>query len=414
MAASEQITDYDVIIVGAGAAGLAATKALHAAGHKVICLEAANRIGGRVHTDTDIFGVPFDIGAHWLHSESLNVLIGIGRSLGFDVYPQSDRYHTHGDTQDVLWDVVEQLRKDMASAAEGETDISMLDMFKPNSPWSYTAALMNTLSMGRDMAQISVQEGDLDHSDPDWLCTEGFGALVACHAGDLPVSLNTPVSAITRTPSGVTVETPGGTMTARAVIVTVSVGVLAAEAIRFDPPLETDRLRALDAITMGTYNHTALKFASDTLPVEPDTWVSYRLDEAEGGILRGGGFLCNASASGLTCFETAGSFARELEDAGQDAAIEFALDRLIDIFGSDIRKGFVKGHAMQWGQNPLTRGSYSGALPGGSGLRVHLGQPHAERIHFAGEATHPEEAATVCGAHKEGLRAAQDVIAQLT
>lgn len=59
--------DFDVIVVGAGAAGLAATHVLHNAGRRVICLEAADRIGGRSYTDTSIFDVPFDLGGHWLH-----------------------------------------------------------------------------------------------------------------------------------------------------------------------------------------------------------------------------------------------------------------------------------------------------------------------------------------------------------
>ncbi len=406
-------TEFDVIVVGAGAAGLAAAKSLVAAGKSVICFEAADRIGGRAHTDTQIFGVPFDIGAHWLHVEHLNPFIKIAKSLGFDVAPQKDNYLTYGDPDDLLWAEVEEIEDQMAEAAEADHDVSMLDVFQSKSPWSHTAAMMHALSMGRDMAEISVQDWDLEVEGSDWLCVQGFGAIVARHAGDLPVSLETSVSAISRTAKGVTVETSKGTAKAKAVIVTVSQGVLAAETIRFDPPLENERLGAIAGITMGTYNHIALKFAPDALPIQPDTWVTYQLGAQPDSILRGGGFLCNASNHGLTSFENSGTFAQELEEAGQDEAISFALNKLIEIFGSDIRKGFEGGHAMQWGKNPMTLGSYSGALPGSAGLRKHLGRAHAERIHFAGEATHLVEMATVSGAHKEGLCAAQDVLSQL-
>lgn len=410
---SDPSHDHDVLIIGAGAAGLAATRHLHAKGLNVLCLEAADRIGGRAHTDRALFGVPFDMGAHWLHTEQLNPFIEIGKSLGFDLYPQSETYLTHGDTDDVMWDEADAIGTAMEEAAQRPQDSAMLDVFRPVSPWSHTAAMMHALSMGRDMADISVKDWDLETEGRDWLCTQGFGAIVAAHAGDLPVRLSTPVTGITRTPAGVQVETAQGALTSRAVIVTVSVGVLRAGAIRFDPPLQNDRLSALEVITMGTYNHTALNFAPGTLPVKADTWVTYQIPPSEDQILRGGGFLCNVSGTGLTSFESSGTFGKELEEAGEEAAIDYALTTLTGIFGTDIRKGVLAGHATQWGRNPLTLGSYSGAMPGGSDLRVHLGQPHQEVIHFAGEATHLKEMATVAGAHKEGLRAADDVIRQL-
>lgn len=405
---------YEVIVVGAGAAGLAATKALHDAGRNVLCLESAGRIGGRAHTDHDIFGLPFDIGAHWLHNEAVNPFIGIGTSLGLDLYPQHERGHTHGDKKARLWQLKHAMGVEMRKAAKADADRSLLDLFTADDDWSATAALMLTLSMGRDMADISAKDWALELDSPDWFCKQGFGTIVARHAGALPVQLDTPVTAITRTASGVEIETRQGTFTARAVIVTVSQGVLAAEAIRFDPPLENDRLRAIDAITMGTYNHVALQFATQTVPVEADTWVTYQIDTPDtAGVLRGGGLLCNVSGTGLCIFEHSGTFARELEAAGQEAAIDFALTRLTGIFGTTLRDSFIKGHAVQWGQNPFTRGSYSGARPGGSGLRLHLGLPHADCVHFAGEATHLAEMATVSGAHKEGQRAAAAVMAQL-
>jgi monoamine oxidase len=406
-------TDHDVIVVGAGAAGLAATRTLLEAGLDVLCLEASGRIGGRVHTDHDIFGLPFDTGAHWLHNEAVNPFIALGQDMGFDLYPQHDRGYTHGDPDACLWRIKDALGDAMTAAAKSEADCSLLDLFTPTNEWSATAALMLTLSMGRDMAAISARDWALYHESPDWFCKQGFGTIVARNAGKLPVRIDTPVSAVARTAPGVRVETAQGAITARAVIVTVSQGVLAAEAIRFDPPLENDRLRAIGAITMGTYNHVALQFDPAAIPVEADTWVTYQVappDDA--GVLRGGGFLCNVSGTGLSVFEHSGTFAREMETAGPATAIDFALTRLTEVFGTSIRQRFIKGHAMQWGQNPFTQGSYSGALPGGSDLRVHLRQPHAEVIHFAGEATHLSEMATVSGAYKEGLRAADAVIEQ--
>ncbi|MEM6464553.1 MAG: NAD(P)/FAD-dependent oxidoreductase [Pseudomonadota bacterium] len=408
-------TDFDAVIVGAGAAGLAATRRLHYAGRSVICLESANRIGGRCHTDTSIFGVPFDIGGHWLHYGELNAFILIGRSLGFDVYEASDDVVFDGDnTIDEVTAVYNEVEAKLNEKTQAESDMAMTEAFTARNDLERTCLFLRVLSAGRDLDEISMHEWVTAGLERDnWYCREGFGAIVARHADGLPVKLNTPVRAIARTPQGAEVETPQGKLTAAHVIVTVSVGVLAAEAIRFDPPLEATRMAALDVITMGTYNHCALQFADGTLPVGPDTLVCYPITALSGSMARAGEMLCNISGTGLCVFEHVGNFAKELEASGQDAAIAFALERMRDVFGSDIMKGFRKGHATQWASNEHTRGSYSGTRPGGAGMREHLKHPHAEVIHFAGEAMNKGETVTVSGAHKEGLRAAGAVLEHL-
>ncbi|MEM6578910.1 MAG: NAD(P)/FAD-dependent oxidoreductase [Pseudomonadota bacterium] len=412
---ARDLYDYETVVVGAGAAGLAATHRLHKAGRQVLCLESSERIGGRCHTDTSVFGVPFDMGGHWLHYADINSFIPIGQELGFDLYPAADHYrHAGADVSGVdLLKEFEAIDARLARSAENEPDISMAEALVPQNGMERSVLLSKTLSLGRDLSEISVKAWHDGLDKNNWFCRQGFGAIVARHAEGLPVKLNTPVTAITRTPDGVEIDTSDGKITAAHVIVTVSVGILASEAIRFDPPLETARLHALDGITMGIFNHAGLLFDPGTLPVEPDTWLSYDLDEISGDYAPGGSFLCNISGSGLTSFIHIGNFAKELETADGDAATDFALARLIGIFGSDIRKGFRKGHTTRWGQNPHTRGAYSGTRPGADGLHRDLRPVHAEVIHFAGEAMNEAERVCVSGAHKEGLRAADEILAVL-
>ena len=412
-----QTPDYDVIVIGAGAAGLAATKRLVEAGRNVTCLEASTRIGGRAHTDYDIFGIPFDRGAHWLHNFKKNAFDKIGRKLGFDLYKVPEHYLIHGaEDQDVVWDLSDDMDDHLSRLAESDTDMSLaeaLASYESDDPWALTAAYMHCISMGLDADEISLHEWDGFTDGVDWFCTQGFGAIVAKYGADLPVQLNTPVHAITRTASGVRVDSSTGSATARAVIVTVSQGVLAAEVIRFDPPLDTQRQRAIEGIRMGCYNHNVLQLQPGALPVKPDTWLAYRITEEKDGAAQGGGFLCDAGGSGLTYFESSGSFGRDLEAAGEEAAIEVATDTLADLFGTDIRKAVIKGHATAYGRDPMFHGSYSGARPHAADLRRDLRAPHAELIHFAGEALHLKEMATVSGAHKTGRRAAKKVLALL-
>jgi monoamine oxidase len=424
MAHNGMVFDYDAVIVGAGAAGIAATGALQAAGFKVICIEAANRIGGRAHTDTAIFGVPFDVGAHWLHNDHVNALKAPGLALGLDLYPAPEIGVTHGlEDPSPLWDEVGAIHDAIRASAQDDadteratgrpTDRTLADLFVKKGPWSFTAIMMFALSIGRDLPSISVRDMATWEGGGDWFCREGFGHLVARTAEGLPFMLSTPVTDIQALPSGVRVKTVAGEIRAQAIIVTASVGVLAEDVIRFDPPLEADRRSAFELITMGDYNHVALLFRPGAVPLEPDTWLTYQLQPDDTGVAHGGGFLCNIAGSNLTSFETSGSFSRALQAAGPEAAIDYGLNTLVGIFGSAIKRDFLKGHATAWRHEPYVRGSYAGAMPGGHKLRKVLGHAHAERVHFAGEASHIGQQCSVSGAHFEGLRAAKDVVAQL-
>src|SRR4051794_25644860 len=74
-------TDADIVVVGAGAAGLAAAKQIRAAGHSAIVLEARSRIGGRAFTDTSL-GAPFDAGAEYIHWAERNPMRRIADEWG--------------------------------------------------------------------------------------------------------------------------------------------------------------------------------------------------------------------------------------------------------------------------------------------------------------------------------------------
>ena len=424
MSSAGLATDYDVVVVGAGAAGIAATRALVTAGHSVICIEAADRVGGRTHTDTDIFGVPFDMGAHWMHTEHVNALKAPGLALGLDLYAAPGHGETHGLEDDaVLWDEVTEIYDTLRMAAQEDaeteaktgrpTDRSLADIHEQKGPWSFTAVMMFALSIARDLPDTSLRDMNAWEGGDDWFCREGFGHLVTRMADGLPITLSTAVTNISALPDGVRVTSRAGSITARAVIVTASVGVLAEDVIRFDPPLEAERRAAFELITMGDYNHAALFFRPGALPVKPDTWLTYQLDPDAAGIARGGGFLCNISGTGLTSFETSGSFSRDLQEAGQAAAIDHAVETLTGIFGTSIKDDFIKGHATAWRHEPYVRGSYAGSQPGGYNQRAVLQRAHAGRIHFAGEASHDTQQCSVSGAHLEGLRAAKDVMTQL-
>src|ERR1700704_3047395 len=77
--------DADIVVIGAGAAGIAAARRIMAANRKVIVVEAASQIGGRCQTDASTFDVPFDRGARWMHNPETNPMIKLARSAGLEI-----------------------------------------------------------------------------------------------------------------------------------------------------------------------------------------------------------------------------------------------------------------------------------------------------------------------------------------
>ena len=79
--------EVDVVIIGAGAAGIAAARRIAAAGRKFVLIEASDHIGGRCITETRTFGVPYDRGAHWIHVPDFNPVTKLTARRGLEVYP---------------------------------------------------------------------------------------------------------------------------------------------------------------------------------------------------------------------------------------------------------------------------------------------------------------------------------------
>ncbi len=419
LAHAEFPSNPDVIVIGAGAAGLAATRVLTEHGLEALLIEAAGRIGGRAYTETTTFGVPYDHGAHWLHVAASNPFVAYGRNHGFDVYPAPDNYRVFdggrelgAQEQDTLWNAWGELYGAIGAQGERGNDISAAEAAAGiEGPWSATAAFgIGPWSMGKDLEDFSVVDWWSGADGADWYCREGFGALIAHWAGDIPVSLNTRAMRVDWSADGVIVETDQGSIRARAVIVTVSTGVLASGAMDFFPVLPEHKLESFEKISMGLYNHITLQFSEDVFGMGPDGYLVFRVSHDRKGF----GVLTNAGGHGLAYCDVGGSWARELEEEPAAARIDYAMGELRGMLGSSIDNSFVKGAVTSWGQNPLTLGSYASAEPGAHALRSVLRQPVGDRIFFAGEACHRSLWAMAAGARLSGEEVARDVARNLT
>ncbi len=403
----------DVVVVGAGAAGIAAAHTLRELGVSYVHVEAASRVGGRAYTDISTFGVPYDHGAHWVQNEHSNPYFARAKASGHRFYRASAEFGVYADDRAAtpeeraeLWAAWDQAAEAMGTAAKGKRDVSPASVAPTDGDWTNTAWFgIGAWEMGKDMEDFSCLDWWNSADSNDWYCAAGYGALVAEHAAGLNISLDTPATKIRWGGKGVEVETARGTIKARAGILTVSTGVLAAEGITFDPPLPVEKQEAINAIPMGFYNHIALQFSEDIFGMGEDGLVLHRVGDDKQAF----GALTNASGTGLAYCDVGGSFARELELAGDAVATDFVVGKLRSLIGGDVDKYLVKSAVSNWGEDPLVRGCYASASPGGFPMRAVLREPLADRIFFAGEACHEDLWATVGGADLTGVSAAKEI-----
>jgi monoamine oxidase len=405
------MTDVDVVIVGAGCAGLAAAKHLQAAGLSFRVVEAMDRIGGRAWTTSTDFGIPFDIGCAWLHAADRNPFFPEARAAGWTL-----QHHEMG--LDHLWfgkrrATAAELAAESRAEAELAASIAaykgaddrLSGLIDGCHALRVAATFAGPMDFGADDDEISVSDfrtaADLD---PNYFTREGFGALIHRWGADVPVTLGCPVKRIRWDGPGVKVETAQGRIRARAVIVTVSTGVLAFEDIAFTPDLPLGHQEAIFDLPMGLLTKVPLKIEGTRLGLQPfDDLLIER--PARHDLY----FLAFPFDLDLMIGFVGGDFAWEMEAAGRAAAVDFVTDRLVDCFGSAARKAVTHGTMTNWSAERHVRGGYAAARPGRAHAREVLKDPVGDRIWFAGEALADGLKQTAGGARLSGAAVADQV-----
>ncbi|HXF87062.1 MAG TPA: NAD(P)/FAD-dependent oxidoreductase [Xanthobacteraceae bacterium] len=416
LAAPAAPADIDVIIVGAGAAGIAAARRILAAGRRCVVLEAAGRVGGRCVTDTSLFGVPFDRGAHWIWWPETNPLVKLARQ-DFTIEPASMRLNLRVGRRNGRDAELEQLlgmlvrtNRAIEEAARGKSDSSCADALPRDlRDWRPTIEFMLGPHLcGKDLREVSAQDFDkAAERDRAAFCRQGYGALLARLARGLPIRLSTPATRI-EWKDRVEVETEKGRLSARAVIITASTDAVLAGELKFVPELPKRHLDALGHLRLGSYDHIALELADNPLGLDRDEPVFEKSDGPRTAAL-----LANIGGTSIATVSVGGSFGRDLSRQGERAMIDFAVDWLAGLYGSDIRKVVKRAQATRWNAEPHVRGAISVAAPGRQGARRVLMEPVRDRIWFAGEAMHEVQWGTVNGAWESGTRTAEAALRKL-
>lgn len=409
-ARARTVTDTDVIIIGAGFAGISAARQLKSLGIRAIVLEARDRIGGRAFTETKTLGRKFDQGAYWLRNKATNPLLPLAHQLGTNLLDSSYsnvRIFSQATVDpDVSWDALigkyqaYELRQALASRIL--KDIS-LGATLPN-PTLEQRFLKNihATETGDDPDLVSRKGYYMLEDGEDLIPEFGMGTLAQGLASGLDIRLNCPVAALVwHGAQGVTAKGSFGQLTARKVIITVPTGVLASGAIRFDPALPQATAAAISNLPMGALEKHAMVL-SQAMPDLPEYAVSK--SHVEQGIYHA---LVVSPDKKMVTAMIPGPVSRDLFKAGMPAMEAFADDLLKNVIGSQAR--VVARATTNWQRDPFARGSYAYSKVGHSNAREIYAQPIDDRLFFTGDGADDPLAVSAGGAWRGGQKAARTV-----
>ena len=400
--------DHDVIVIGAGAAGLAAAAELARAGRSVLTVEARNRIGGRCDTRRlPGIAVPVELGAEFIHgrpeatlsllkkaetpavdtTRTQRVLFG-GRLRAVDVFAEARKAMRRAPSKDVSFRAF--LARQRLSPLTRELATMMLQGFDAADP--------------RDASALAiVDEWGTALTDSHMRPQGGYGPLLQSFANDLEIQLETVVREVrwargTVHVSGTFREEPWWASVSRAVV-TLPLGVLQSGAVRFIPDLKKPLaklasgpvIRVAMAFREAFWDesHPGVAFFHSPKAPFPTFWTPLPMH-----------------ASLLTAW-AGGPKARALTGKSDDFLLRKALASVRSVLKSkEEPQAFL---VQDWQADPYARGGYSYVKVGGAGAREMLQRSVEGTLYFAGEATDAEEAGTVGGALASGIRAAREI-----
>lgn len=409
--------DADIVVIGAGVAGIAAARRIMATGRKVVVVEAASQIGGRCITDTTTFDTPFDRGARWMHNPETNPMIRLARGAGLDVVQApagqkmriGRRNARAGETEEFLAALVRANRA-IDEAGRGKLDTSCASVLpKDLGDWAGAAEFMLGASFaGKDLKELSaIDKSRAQDRNAAIACRQGLGTLITRLGEQAPVALSTPASRIVWSNRDVSVETPSGKIAARAAIITVSTNVLTSGAIRFGPDLPKRALDAASKLSLGSYDHIVLQLPGNPLGLTRDDILIEQSNSTRTALM-----YANIGGSSLCSIDVGGAFGRDLSEQGEKAMAAFAKEWITKLFGSEAASAVQKTSATRWNASPHVMGAMSAASPGGQLSRKVLAEPIG-CMFLAGEATHETLWGTVDGAWESGERAADAALRRI-
>jgi monoamine oxidase len=441
-------TVYDVAVIGAGFAGLAAARAVATKGRTAVVFEGRDRVGGRVWTRATPDGaVPLELGAEFVHGHPA-ATARLAHEVGVPLVPGAEQHLATSDTPGAPLQPVESPFEGARSLVRHANELGLGDLSVAAYLGRFGRAPADAEHVrwtrwlvegfdAADPARASVRaiaeewDGGASAGTPLARPTGGYEPLLRGLVRALPSSrahlrLSAVVREITWGSGAVAVAgiSPAGPFRvgARTAVVTLPLGVLQAApdeaaGVRFTPELPPATRGAIAGLAMGPVCKVLLWCRSPF-------WES-----VQGGRYRDAAFF-HAPEEPVPTFWTAlplraplltawagGPAASRLTQRGQAGAVRAALESAARIFGPDADPAneLVAAYVHDWTADPFARGAYSYVVTGATTARATLAAPIRDTLFFAGEATQASaEAGTVAGALASGERAAAEVVRALS
>ncbi len=428
---------HHTLIIGAGAAGLAAGRLLHDAGHDILIVEARDRIGGRAWTDNTFADFPIELGAEFIHGEhaATHQLV---KEAGLHTIPvvRMDNLWWAENGQAALplknlaapiRDIIDGLLRDYDTLPYsvpppyamgrglGGGDMSLADYLRSrgwNDDALKTADVLLAQTCCARIETLScadlIREIHADHAgSQEFRIEEGYGALFDWYSRDLPIQLNMPVSAIYWDAEGVTVIAGDQQFTAQKCILTLPIPVL--QTLQFDPPLNAEKQEAIRALRTEPATKLIYRFR-EPLWNESLTFMAHQGLTARWWTPGYG----RKDAAVIACYITADR-AHSIDLMTETAALELGLLQLAQLLGlplETMRQHLAASRRVSWADDPYALGGYAHVPPGHAEARPILAQPEGDLLFFAGEASaYDSNPQTVHGALESGWRAARECMA---
>jgi monoamine oxidase len=430
---------YDILIIGAGAAGLMAAHELSKAGKKVLVIEAQNRIGGRIHTITgDSFSAPVELGAEFVHG-NYPVTMGLLKKAGIKYSEVKGKMISVNDRQDNFsegWELVEEKLKEVK---EDMSIADFLDTYFKDEKYAGLKSSIRGFAEGYDTANISVasviafrDEWLSDEDSEQYRIDGGYGKLMnymlaESKANGCIVQLSSVVKEV-RWEQGkakITIK-DGKKFIANKVIITVPLGVLKANKnskayINFIPNI-LPQLKAAEKLGYGCVIKILFEF-------DEALWNNKETQKRIGVNLDKAGFIFSGEAvptwwtqypkeSNLLTGWMGGHKAELLKSADEKTIYDKAIKSLANIFKmneKDLEKKIHANKIINWTTDPFALGSYSYVTINSTESRKLLNEPIQNTLYFTGEALYEgPEMGTVEAALASGLKAAENILTAIS
>ncbi len=438
--------DKRIIVIGAGISGLAAAYTLNNAGYEVIVLEARNRIGGRIKT-INFNGFKMDAGASWIHGTTNNPLYAFTQENNITtIATYADPSYLYDvDGSEITYDDWKEVEKNLEYLCDKAYDYPEKSLEEVSDIVEHQLSLSDRMRRlyygavrteyeipdggdGKELSSIVLISNDSFPGD-NVLFPDGMEKVTAALAKGLDIRLNRFVTKINYESDSIEIFYTDSSnvkdkispysngdfsslsnekmVKADIVIVTLPVGVLKRNIVRFVPELPSYKVEAIERITTGSMNKVFLYFEKSFWPDDGYFFEYFKEDYENMMVFES--FSTMGIKNILLAF-LAGKQSRMAEKEDIPTVKELVMNELKSMFGTSIPepKDIYK---TSWYTDPFALGSYP-HIPPGSNLSFadKIAEPIDNRVFFVGDSTTSDYLSTAHGAYISGISAANKII----